>query len=767
MNSPDTMQPNVTSLDDDAGLSLYDPIETAQFELYTADAVQPRPADSDAFSFPVETAVAVETTDLVVPKRDAIHVRTLDGGYCWKFHGQDGERRTADGDRLLELTSTAMKVYLIVPGPFEIRSDQDGRDVVVSLPGPGELLVGVRSFHERPAHTIETPAEPEAVMRALSATGSALKTLSPERSFPTLRGHPPAFEIADELSIPDEVSPPSTDVTIWVPPTWEFVYPVAPLVHYLGATLRPSGPPSIEVDGWSYSLGGPGVPPEDFQRNVSRALQQVFFMDCVTRTEGFYPIDLHERRALVDELDLDLATLYDEPLSSRVRTFLDVPHEVVEPHLPTWHLSVDVEPTGDHVTALPYLLDDLALLRCPTPLEPSEPDPELNDAIEEFSRTNGRTESPAETAGDSSGETFVRSARDTPTRSVVRTGEFGPESLDPAEDMVSLAPTSAMEQAYLGEGLPYRRNKLSSETLQRRLTYEEPTDDDITVTIVCNDERMADETAVEDYYGVHDLVEYDVEVAHDLTHAELTEVLRTDVDLLHYVGHVDDRGFTCADEPLDARNLDEVGVDAFLLNACNSYDQGQALLAAGATAGVTSLAEVGNRLATSLGRTMARALNAGFTLRSAFALAGLDTPANNYVVLGDGGRQLVQCQSGEPILVDIIDADRDAGTVTVDLCTFPASSDKQGTFCSPSLTDHADEYLTFGHLDSFTVTTDEFVDYLSTQPFPVTANGRLHWSNELDRKKLTTVLDEIADLRAVGRTSRRVTDFFRPLRRED
>ncbi len=728
------MQPHVTPLEDDPGLSLYDPIETARFVLYTDRPVDPRPADPEAFAFPVGTAASVEAGRFVVPKLDAVHVRAPDGEYLDAFEGRVGERYEAGGDRLLDVSSTAMKVYVAVPGPFEIVADRRGHETAIALPEPREVVVGVRSFHERPARTIETPAEPEPVMEALSATGSALKTLSPERSFPTMRGHPPAFEPADELSIPDGIEPPDTDVTIRVPPKWEFVYPVAPLAYYLGATVLPGGPPCIQAGNWTFPLGPPGGDPKEFETRAGRALQQVFFMDCLARTEGLYPLDLHERRALGADLDVDLAALYDAPLATQVRAFLDVPYGVVEEYLPSWHLCVDVEPAGDYLAALPYLLDDLAMIQCPQPREPAEPNPEVDAALSEF----------------------VRSPED------AHAGNRG----SVPEEVFTPEPAPAMEHAYLGEGLPLRRNKLTPVTLQRRLAYDEPSADSITVRIVCNDEMMADEAAVEEYYGVHDLVRYSVDVEYELTRAAFADVLRSDVDLLHYVGHVDERGFTCADEPLDARELDEVGVDTFLLNACDSYGQGRALLDAGAKAGVTSLTEVSNSAANRLGRTMARALNAGFTLRSALSLTAIDSTAVHYLVLGDGGRQLVQCPSGVPVLADVVDADLDAGEATVDLFAFPGTNFGQGTVSKPSLGEPSEHYLLFGHLDRFTRGIDDLLRYFSTQSMPVTVDGRLYWSDEVDSGRLRSLLADLEELGAVDRTRSRVVDFFRPLRGE-
>lgn len=734
------MQPNVSPLEDEAGLSLYDPIEAARFFLYTDRPVKPESADPDAFAFPVETAVTVEARELVVPKRVAVYVRTLDGEHVDTFREQPAGKQVVEEDRLLDLTSTAMKLYMRIPGPFELVSDSEERTTVISLPAASEILIGLRSLHEHPAATIETPAEPEPVMRALTATGSALKTRSCERAYPTLRGHPPAFEPADELSIPNSIEPPAPDVEIWVPPKWEYIYPVAPLVFYLGATLRPGGPPVIEAGNWSYPLASPGAEPAAFETGVHRTLQQVFFMDCLTRTEGLFEVDLDERRRFNGIFDLDFETLYDAPIEVQLQTYLDVPYERIEPMVPNWHLCVDIEPAGQHVPVLPYLLDDLALIRAAEPPEPAEPDPEADAAVEDFFRTS-----------NPSGSSGGPEEPDRPDRWLIEEEMFTPE------------PAPALEHAYLGEGLPVRRNKASLETFERRLEYDGLTSERIEVTIVCNDGSMADETTVEEYYGVHDLIQYSVDIEYELDCEELAALLGRDVDLLHYIGHIDEEGFACSDGHLDASELDDVGVDTFLLNACSSYYQGQALIDAGAKAGVTSLTQVTNDEANRLGRTMARALNAGFTLRSAFSLTSIPTSALHYLVLGDGGRQLVQCQSGAPFLADVIDADLDEERVTLDMFAFPARDYGQGSFWSPRLDKVSRAYLVYGHADRFDLSVDQFFEYLSVQSFPVTVDGTLYWSNELDRQKLTTLLVGIEDLGASDSVRTRVVDLHRAL----
>jgi len=77
------------------------------------------------------------------------------------------------------------------------------------------------------------------MMEAVSALPSALKTTSPERTWPTLRGHPPLLELGDRLEIPDAIDPPDGEISLTVPREYASVYQAAPLAFFLGATIRP------------------------------------------------------------------------------------------------------------------------------------------------------------------------------------------------------------------------------------------------------------------------------------------------------------------------------------------------------------------------------------------------------------------------------------------------------------------------------------------------------------------------------------------------
>ena len=208
--------------------------------------------------------------------------------------------------------------------------------------------------------------------------------------------------------------------------------------------------------------------------------------------------------------------------------------------------------------------------------------------------------------------------------------------------------SNVIEQAWAGPGYPLTVNKLDVSALRQRIDRR-PSGDTIDIHVVCNDEHMEEENAVRKLYGLRDLLDFDVTAHYDLSREELADLLARPADFIHYIGHVDDSGILCADGSLDAKSISEVGVSAFLLNACQSYEQGRELVAKGSRGGVVTLSPVGNPMATELGRTLARLLNCGFPLRAALSIAQRHSMHSyQYTVLGDGGLSLVQSERGIP-----------------------------------------------------------------------------------------------------------------------
>ncbi|MWG34186.1 hypothetical protein [Halomarina oriensis] len=686
----------IAATDDPVGVELADDIQGVTTRLETATAVSPEPCEPSGFVFPVDAAVRLDTTALRIPQHVNLIVREMDGRVVAEAANRN-ELSLPDGEYVVEVTSLAVKTYLAIDGRLRSTTDDVGRRLLVD--DADDLRLGIRSMHEFPATTVTTTDDPADLARALSCLGSALKTTSSERSWPTLRGHPPLFELGDSFDAPPEFERTDTPVGIEVPPTVSSLFPVAPLAYYTDATVRVGGGPRLLVDGEEYPLDGPG----GFERTVHRTLERLFTLDCVVRTEGLYPVDLHARRVVEDDLSFDPAAMYDASLVEQLRAYLDTPHETVEPAIPTWKSTVDLAPAAEHLVHLPFAVADLARVRCPQPaLSPSND--EESKAIEDFYRSDGGL-----------------------VRGVVR--RPGPNETPFGEDVrvVQPEPTDTIEHAWVGDGVPMGASKPTLEACKRRL--EARPSGAIEVAVVSNSPEMRAEMDVRDLYGLRELVAFDIDIFEDLTGTELTRVLADDYDFVHYVGHVDDDGMQCADGPLDATTLDYVGARAFVLNACRSYEQGMELVEKGAIAGIVTLAEVGNEPATRVGRTLARLLNAGFSMAGAMDVLRSETiTGRQYTVVGDAQLQIADSRGGVPLYTEI---ERREDQYLASVFAYPTARTRLGALCVPYIGDNDDCYFNSGPAGDFLVTKDELEEYLSQSQLPVFVEQRLSWSDEL------------------------------------
>ncbi|WP_435155057.1 hypothetical protein [Haladaptatus sp. DFWS20] len=528
-------------------------------------------------------------------------------------------------------------------------------------------------------------------MQAVSLFGSALKTTSPERSFPTLRGHPPLIEQGDEFSTPDGIEPPETGIELVLPRERAAVYTATPLAYYLGANVVPGENPRLTAEGFEHSL----TSSHGLETAIADTLQQVFFLDCLIRTEGYYQVDLHERQQVEPLVDLDFAALYDASPAERLEAYLSVPFETLEPYLPDWHLTTDVVPTPDNVKSLPFVANDLSLVRCPpkptTRTVRSQPKP-----LTEFYRAD-----------------FVR----------------GTDSAS-VNDIVQPDPSNSVENAWIGDGYPLGSNKTTVESCRRRIEQTVPDESNIEIHVVCNDERMKEEGVVNEFYGFRDLLEFDVKISYGLTIDELTELFAQPLDFVHYIGHIDDQGVQCADGYLDAETLDTVRTKAFLLNACRSYEQGMALVENGSRGGVVTLSEIANVSATKVGRALARLLNTGFSLRTGLEIAKNEILTGyRYITVGDGGLSLVQCESGCPMHLRV--RRRDEHSLEVDIVVYPSYPCGIGSLFRPHLNADNTQYLNSGVIDTRTVSEAKLDEYLDCGVLPVIFENRLNWSDKI------------------------------------
>lgn len=326
----------VRSLESEPGIEIRGRIDDARVEMYTDRRVDPQRVSTDRFQFPMDCAVSIEAAELYVPEVPGGYVRSVDGEMETEISCAEREYFSS-GRYEIQFIGTTLNQYLRFSGPVVVEAKQDS--IRVGFDDESRMEVGVRTRHERPAGVVGTTDEPRDLARAISTFESALKTFSPERSFESLRGHPPLLEESSSLSIPDIVSPPASGVTIEVPSDKRFLYRVAPLAYYLGATVELGSEPRVVTGESSTPLVTRQL---DAESRISRLLKKHLFLDTVVRTEGLYKINLQERNAVEESLPLDLSAVYDASLPERIAAYQGVSYELVEPHLPQWPRRTEI-----------------------------------------------------------------------------------------------------------------------------------------------------------------------------------------------------------------------------------------------------------------------------------------------------------------------------------------------------------------------------------------------------------------------------------------
>lgn len=690
-------------LSDPPGIEIIDQLERLRYQLWTARPVSPKPTDPGSFHFPVSSAFEITTERLSLPATIGVFVRDSSGDMLADVSHLE-EESLDENTYILEL-GAQIKTYVEVERPIELSSNLLER--ILQFDQPRDVRVGVRSRHEQPAATVTTTEDPCDMMAAVSSFGSALKSMTPERSYPTLRGHPPNIELGDTLDIPKIAQPPETGVQIEVPESYEAVFTVAPLAYYLGArVVQGSSPLLTTEDGFEHGLCESGC----VETGVAQTLKQLFVLDCATRVDGLYSLNLHERNVIEDRVNLDFESLYDRSLSEQIAAYLSVPYTLVEDCIPTWRLSAHVEPVPETIEQLPFVVNDLATVHIV-----DGPDTESPSV---------HTPSGQAMARGVQSTSFTRSVAETSTRATAeRSGTATAQYVEPQS-------SDALEQAWIGTGTPIGASKLTKQAFENWFGREK-VEGDISITIVVNDHRMNEERdLVNRVYGDRNDLPFDVTICDDLAVAEFRETLTGDHSFLHYIGHVEDTGFKCADGIFDAASLESTGVDSFMLNACDSYEQGLHLVDAGAVGGIVTLNEILNDDAVQIGESVAHLLNAGFPLDVSLTIARKESVfGGQYIIVGAGGLTVTQPQGRAPLLVELMKSD---DKFDVEFRAYANDDMALGSIFKPCLGNQSKHFLTSSSVCSRDISKEDLNQLFMLGDIPVRVNESLSWSQSTD-----------------------------------
>ncbi len=658
---------------------------------------------------PLDATVSGYVSELRLPPA-LVKVVGLDSGEEYTHGGDADPLDLSDGEYLFNI-SLNIKTYLRFSGAATISKTDDYNELHISFPELTLVTFGFRSHHEEPVDTITVPPRPEGVATAVTYLSSSHKATGPDRSYPTLRGHPPRIELGDETEIPEPVREERFDVGIElvIPDDFAYAFVAAPLAYYLQAEMTVEDRRSPVLRAPEAGVEHRFTPLPGFQHEVADMLRRVFFLDCLVRNAGEYSWDLAEL-PLLDEVGIDAEETYDSSPAEQLATYLDAPYERIDDDLPEWHLAMHIEPVAAHMKSVPYFLNNLSLIYLPESTD-LEKDELLNKSIDDFYR-----------AGDSKMRRLI--ATPETGASVIRKGPGVVESVDRRDPVLH----EGKVNGWLADGVPIDVFKSIPEAYENRFGYLSQEDSDIDVTVILNDDEMADEheTVAEIYEERADDLRINVTVYERLSKAELADVLEASHDFVHYIGHCEKSGLRCRNGNLPVSSIEECNVQTFFLNACGSYYEGRELVKKGSVAGAVTFTKVLNKQAAKVGIAFSRLLIHGYDIAHAIQLARRRIMmGKDYAVVGDGTHQLAQCDNWYPHIATL---NQKSGDFEVEVQTL--SMPNMGGIFEVYRDGNEDPQLQ-GTTCTFTICKSELLSFLERAKMAFIYDGDIFWSEEL------------------------------------
>ncbi len=685
------MKPTFEPTDD--GLEIIDRIERHRYRLTTHGPVSLEPVDTDEIQYPVDSAVRITTDTLTLPTTHYVYVRDETGAMVAEVKPEE-QTFLPEGEYTLDL-SGSLKIYSKINSSIQIYSDPE--QTHVTLDGPTSVTLGARSYHTRPAQTVTTTAEPTDMMKAISTFGSVLKTTTAERSYPTLRGHPPAVELKDEMSIPDGLEIPETDIQIEVQPKLRQIFIVSSLAYYLGAEIISGSKARLTTGtGFTYALDEN----QDLETTAERVLKQIFFLDTVVRTEGTTPLPHRKRSEIEGIFEQSTETIHEQPISKQVQLYLSVPHSKLKPLISNWQFETQVPLKHETVEFLPYIANGLSPIKTnDRGIEEVTFESKETDVISAFTRGDDIPDT------DSVPRTQANKTDDNPSASPLIRQSWGESS---ERDIVSTVPLSAF-QNNIGRS---------------------PQEDPIDIQVICNDENMTQESDfVDKVYGNRNELPFDVTIHCNTSQSELKGTLTSKSDFLHYIGHIDKEGYQCTDGKLNGSDIKESNIKAFFLNACQSHAQGLHLIESGSIGGIVTLGNVVNSGAVRVGKAIAQLLNQGFPLYGALDIAQKESlVGSQYHIVGDGKTTIAQ---SDLVVPNVCIVEKEGDRLLVSVKMYDSVQAEIGTMCTPYLEPIDEYYVVPGETEKIPIEKPQFEDFLNQGKFPVVIGKNVYWSDSV------------------------------------
>ena len=649
-----------------------------------------------------DVTVSGSVENLVFP-HVYVYTHRIDVDQRRKFDEQSRRLEIEEGSHLLRVIAN-VDVYVRFDGSGELTRDGDDR-IRLSFDQPTPVTVRFHSDVGRHTEQITVGSTPAGLAEGISLLSTTIERTDPDRTWPQVREDPPAIRLGESLTVPETIEErhEPTDTSLVVPPELEYLFTAAPLVYYLGGTveLDETATPSLDVGSRRFELGR--LP--EFQYNVASVLRRVFFLDCLAREAGAYG----ERVSLspqLEKLGLRADRLYSASMAERVEAYMDAPFENVSEEFPEWNLTMYVEPSYRHAETLPHLLETLPFVMLPESEQLSKAEwisLSMDDSYEHGEQAVG----PREPTDGS----FTRLQREISNVELVKP-VLGPSRY----------------HGWLGENVPIDVFKTFPEAYENRRNYLD--DSPISVVAVLNntDMRREHDAAVERYEQRADALSIDIDVRENIRSAQLARVFESRNDLVHFIGHSDERGLECADGFLSIESVSESNTQTFFLNACGSYHEGVGLVRKGSVAGGVTFEAVTDSQAAEVGTTFARLMVLGYSLERALdkARQQVMTP-KDYAVVGDGTHVVTQSESILPLDLRLVETGRQQYRLEVSqIAPFEKGGHAQDRFEGSN-----GDYHLGSHDRSYELSERQLRNSLDIVENPILFDGTLYWPDEL------------------------------------
>jgi len=583
-------------------------------------------------------------------------------------------------------------VFWIAEGTGTVSVGSD--ETQVMMDSSEWISFGVQDLAEQ-TPTITTTREVSNIARTVSHVATAEQLTSPARFSPAARQPVPSVEFGDSFDGDETVDNVDSAVRIEVPPSLEDIYSVSTLAYYLGAPVNISdcAAPKLHVGETIFALRAVDVEADHIIGKETAAeganvlFRHLLFIDMLTyhhrhglplpREVRAFEQDLKQVTAGQDYAPAERYESHVERLAACLEADISLATCVSR-----WYYSADVKPTPDSVTALPRLMGGLAEVRSHGRRQSSDDIVAGGQAQKFFERNHDeellmRGGADTQTGAQSSGP---GSAVDEP-----RTGP-GPTATMGSGDVVSLSPGPYRQQIAVGDSYPIWSVKpvqnACGELIDNRQTPSQS--DQPRTAVVCNDPQLVD--AINEMY---DRSELDAPLTLNMmtSMAELRQLLESNYEFFHFIGHVDEDGLFCGDGSLDVSTVG-VDIDVFFLSGCESYDQGRKLVQNGSAGGLVTTAPIVNRDAVKLGRDMVTLLSRGFSVGGIIGMARheLNVPPR-YMGIGDWRARVIDADSPQEV-IRISRSDKGDDQVSVTAAAFDNGNTQPGRVVESELLRH-------------------------------------------------------------------------------